>query len=320
MGRQRRERQPPQWTGAHRCASTAWRIVRRACSQCGLRLAVVVPQCRVERLAVWCSSLCTPALLRPRVQTLPDLLASRQMTGSPVGLEDDWIDVRVARTWREAADIVALELRGLAGSTLPAFEAGAYIDVLTPSGYLRPYSLCNSPAENDRYVVAVLREHKGRGGSIDLHEHVRSGDTLRIRGPRNEFPLALPALYSLLLAGGIGVTPLLAMADQLWRRGSPFALHYCARNPERAAFASTILSQPYAGQVHLHWSESSGRMDLSRLMHRAPHGSHVYVCGPSRFTRDAAAAFSASGRAMTCWHEESFCPLSPVHLSGQEIA
>jgi vanillate O-demethylase ferredoxin subunit len=129
---------------------------------------------------------------------------------------------------------------------------------------------------------------------------------LRIRSPRNEFPLAKPVFHSLLLAGGIGITPLLAMAHQLWLEGSPFTLHYSARNPQRAAFASTIRTLPYARQVRFHWSEASGRADFSRLMRDVPHGTHAYVCGPSRFTQDAATAFRAAGRPISCWHAESF--------------
>jgi vanillate O-demethylase ferredoxin subunit len=247
-------------------------------------------------------------LLRARLSPLPDLLESAEAMSGP----SEWLEVRVARRWPEALDVVALELVA-SGSALPPFTAGSYIDVLTPSGVLRPYSLCNAPHERHRYLIAVLREASG-GGAASIHEQVRVGDRLRIRAPRNEFALRTVAVHSLLLAGGIGVTPLLAMANDLWRRASPFLLHYCARNPERAAFHAQDAA--FLGCVRFHWSERCGRADLRRLIAIAPVGADVYACGPTSFLRDAQRAFHALGREPSRWHCESFQAVPSAAWAG----
>lgn len=220
----------------------------------------------------------------------------------------DWIDVRVARRWNEALDIVGLELVSANGSPLPVFEAGAHIDVLTPGGHLRPYSLCNPASERHRYVMAVLRERHGRGGSISLHDDVKTGDRLRILAPRNDFGLASSAVHSVLLAGGIGVAPLLPMADGLWHRGASFELHCSARHAGRAAFAAAVRLQPWVHRVHFHWSEDKGHLDVPGLLSTAPVLTHVYACGSQAFIANAVAAFVNSGRAVHQLHLESFSP------------
>lgn len=220
--------------------------------------------------------------------------------------DPDWIEVRVSRRWDEALDIVCLELVSTDGAALPAFDAGAYVDVLTPGGHLRPYSLCNPSAERHRYVIAVLRERHGRGGSISLHDDVKAGDRLRILAPSNGFGLASSSVHSILLAGGIGVAPLLCMADALWSRGAPFELHYSARHAGRAAFVSAIRQHPFASCVHLHWSENSGHLNIASLLKGAPALAHIYACGPQAFICSAVAAFVNCGRPMDRLHLEWF--------------
>ena len=215
------------------------------------------------------------------------------------------LDVPVARHWREALDVAGIELVAADGAALPAFDAGAAIDVQTPAG-LRAFSLCNAPAERHRYVIAVKRERAGRGGSALLHDRVRAGDVLRILPPRNDFPLAATAVHSVLLAGGIGIAPLAAMAESLYRRGAPFELHYTARNQRHAALRERLRSSGYAGQVHFHWSEAQGRLDLARLIARTPPASELYVCGPAGLIESAAAAQQALGREPARLHFERF--------------
>ena len=215
------------------------------------------------------------------------------------------MELQVARHWREALGVAGIELAAPDGTALPAFEAGAAIDVLTPSG-LRAYSLCNAPGERHRYVILVQREPRSRGGSALLHDRLRGGERLRVRLRANEFALAPHALHSLLLAGGIGVAPLAAMAECLWRRGAPFELHYSCRNAERAAWRDRLAASGYAPQVHFHWSESAGRLDLGRLLRAASPASEVYVCGPAGLLADAAAAHAAAGRDPARLHFESF--------------
>lgn len=215
------------------------------------------------------------------------------------------MDLRVARHWREALDVAGLELADAADAALPPFEAGACIDVLTPAGP-RSYSLCSAPWETQRYTIAVLREPRGRGGSVLLHDGVRAGARLQVRPPRNAFPLAREAVHSVLVAGGIGITPLAAMAQALWRRGAPFELHYSCRNAERAALRQQLLASPYASRVRWHWSESAGRLDVLRLLRGASPASEVYVCGPAGLLHAAVAAQEVLGRDAARLHFERF--------------
>ena len=221
--------------------------------------------------------------------------------GTPPG----WLELRVARHWRAASSVAALELVDPGGRELPAFEAGAFVDVQTPAGP-RAYSLCNPATDRKRYVILVQREAHGRGGSAWLHGEAKAGDVLQVRAPRNEFPLAPHAVHSVLIAGGIGIAPLCAMADDLWRRAAPFELHHCARSPERAAWRHELMRSPYAQRVHFHWSESRGRLDLASLLGRTSPASEVYVCGPPGLIEAAAAAFANAGRDPARFHFESF--------------
>src|SRR5688572_24864654 len=137
------------------------------------------------------------------------------------------ISVTVARKQAEAEDICAFELVGQDGRPLPAFSAGSHVDVHLPGGITRQYSLCNEPGESHRYLIGVLKDPASRGGSEAMHTRVHEGDTLTISAPKNHFPLAHDARRSLLLAGGIGVTPILCMAERLAMTGAEFEMHYC---------------------------------------------------------------------------------------------
>jgi vanillate O-demethylase ferredoxin subunit len=216
------------------------------------------------------------------------------MTGTPTpGL----LTVRIARRWMETPDIVALDLQACGGSTLPDFAAGAHIDLHLPNGLVRPYSLCHLPERGTpptHYPIAVLKDAASRGGSACVHEALQPGCTLTISPPRNHFPLP-SAGPVLLLAGGIGITPLLAMAEQLGRDGRPFELHSCHRSAARVPFARHLRAVPWANRVHTHLDDGPPpqRLDLPRLLAAAPEGCQALVCGPAGFiqaVRDAAAA------------------------------
>src|SRR5689334_16828848 len=125
------------------------------------------------------------------------------------------LNVRVMRKAQEATDIVTFELADPSGQPLPPFSAGSHIDVHIRDNLVRQYSLCNDPAEKHRYLIGVLRDANTRGGSRAMHDDIAEGDVLRISEPRNHFPLAHQAKKSLLFAGGIGVTPILCMAERL---------------------------------------------------------------------------------------------------------
>ena len=143
--------------------------------------------------------------------------------------------VRITRKFEVARNISAFELADPVGASLPAFSAGAHIDVHLGHGLIRQYSLCNSPGEQHRYLIGVLLEPASRGGSTAMHG-LPEGTLIEIGEPKNHFPLSHDATHSILLAGGIGVTPILSMAERLAHTGASFELHYCTREPERAAF------------------------------------------------------------------------------------
>lgn len=200
----------------------------------------------------------------------------------------------------EAPGIRSFELSDPDGHELPPFTAGSHVDVVVPGGPLRQYSLFNDPAERHRYRIAVLLEPSGRGGSRAMHEAVAPGDLLEVSAPRNHFPLEESAERHLLIAGGIGVTPLLAMVSRLQRIGAPFEIHYCTRSAERTAFRDALAPLAAAGAVRFHHDGGDpGRgLDVRALVARADddEGTHLYCCGPPglmRAVRDAASAWPA---------------------------
>jgi vanillate O-demethylase ferredoxin subunit len=168
---------------------------------------------------------------------------------------------------------------------LPPFTAGAHIDVHLPNGLIRQYSLCGSPLNRDSYTICVLREPAGRGGSSAMHDSVFEGDSLVISAPKNHFPLRENVSHSLLLAGGIGVTPLLAMAEQLHVESASFELHYCTRSLARTAFATSLKDSAFAEHVYFYRDDGSSpvKMDIGICLGSPAIGKHLYVCGPPAF-------------------------------------
>jgi vanillate monooxygenase ferredoxin subunit len=197
------------------------------------------------------------------------------------------LQVRVVRKQAEAEGIASFELARADGAPLPPFSAGSHIDVHLPAsagGLVRQYSLCNASHEQHRYRIAVLRDAASRGGSVGMHDAVHEGDLITISTPRNLFALH-PAPHTLLVAGGIGVTPLMCMADRLQRTGASFALHYCTRSPERTAFANELAASPMAPHVHFYADSGNNpqKLDALALLADAPAGTRLYVCGPAGF-------------------------------------
>ena len=190
--------------------------------------------------------------------------------------------LRVARAARIAEDIHEIELRHPDGSGLPAFTAGAHVTVWLPNGMRRKYSLCNGSAERDRYVIAVKREAAGRGGSISFIDGVAAGDLLEISPPENTFELVEGAPGYLFIAGGIGITPIMAMVRHLRAAGNTrFKLYYCTRTPQATAFLDELSAPSFRDQVTIHHDdgEPAQALDLWPLLER-PSGAHLYCCGP----------------------------------------
>lgn len=194
------------------------------------------------------------------------------------------ITVKVLRKKQEAQDIASFELVKPDGAALPGFSAGSHIDVQVPGGLTRQYSLCNDAAEQHRYRIAVLRDPASRGGSTAMHDRLHEGDTLLISEPRNHFPL-VHARRTMLFAGGIGVTPLLSMAQRLQAIGADFTLHYCTRSPERTAFRDEIAASAYAQRVQFHFDDGDAaqKLQLEQELGAPWTGTHIYVCGPTGF-------------------------------------
>lgn len=192
--------------------------------------------------------------------------------------------VRIARKTIEAVDICSFELVDPEGNLLPPFSAGSHIDVHLPDGLVRQYSLANDPRETRRYLIAVLRDANSRGGSIGMHA-LQVGTTISISDPKNHFALAHSAHPCILIAGGIGITPILCMAERLAHVGASFDLHYCTRSAERTAFAERIRSSSFVHQAHLHHDDGppDQKFDAKAAIGEPLDGVHLYVCGPTGF-------------------------------------
>ncbi len=194
------------------------------------------------------------------------------------------LEVVVSRKTIEAEDICSLELLAPVGRPLPGFSAGAHIDLHVPGGYVRQYSLCNDPNERGRYVIAVLKDANSRGGSQAVHEAINVGDRVTIGAPRNQFPLENVS-KTLFFAGGIGITPILSMVRQISRTNRRFAVHYCARSREKAAFVEELERTLPEGRFMLHLDNgpTNQKLDIHAVLSGASHATHLYVCGPQGF-------------------------------------
>lgn len=191
------------------------------------------------------------------------------------------IDVILSRKIELAERICGFEIAAASGEPLPAFGAGSHIDVHLPGGITRQYSLCNAPGGGGHYEIAVLLEEESRGGSMAMHG-LSEGDRFSISEPRNLFPLVPDSGHVYLFAGGIGITPIVCMAERLAHTGAGFELHYCARSPERAAFVERIRKSSFAAQSHLYLEGSAG-LPVADILHQHKRGDHLYVCGPAGF-------------------------------------
>ncbi|MES2364014.1 MAG: PDR/VanB family oxidoreductase [Pseudomonadota bacterium] len=219
----------------------------------------------------------------------------------------DSIEVKVVRKIREAEDITSFELARLDGAPLPQFSAGSHLDVQIPGGLTRQYSLCNDSTEQHRYRIAVLRDPASRGGSIGMHDAVHEGDVIRISAPKNHFPLQ-HAQRTLLFAGGIGVTPLLCMAQRLAAIDADFTLHYCTRSAERTAFHKEISASAFAGKVSFHFDAGppEQKLDLQAALGSPEPGKQLYVCGPGGFIDYVINTAKAAGWSSGQIHLEYF--------------
>lgn len=197
--------------------------------------------------------------------------------------ESAWLDAVIARRETAATDVVSLELTSASGDPLPAYAAGAHVDVFVKSGLIRQYSLTGDPADKSRYRLGILLSPNSRGGSTSIHTQFQQGRSIRIGRPRNNFPLVPEAAHTILFAGGIGVTPMLNMAYALEVNGASWEMHYCGRTPDRMAFLDELEQFGDKVRVHIDSGPKEQVLDINLVLSDPAPDRHLYLCGPNGF-------------------------------------
>ncbi|MFD9135303.1 PDR/VanB family oxidoreductase [Streptomyces bottropensis] len=234
-------------------------------------------------------------------------------------MSNEWLDTIVVARRDATARIMVLEVVSPDDVELPEFAAGAHVDVLVDgaAGLVRQYSLCGPPHDLTRYRLAVLAETASRGGSLGMHR-LREGDRLRISRPRNRFGVSDEARRHLLVAGGIGVTPLLAMAHALEARGAEYELHYCARSRKESAFLDELEHNP---RVRLHFDDGPDdqRLSIATDLRPPDPDTAIYVCGPGGFMDFVISMALEAGWPAEAIHKERFAPVesAAAHTAGR---
>jgi vanillate O-demethylase ferredoxin subunit len=234
------------------------------------------------------------------------------------------LNLKIAERLEERGNILRLKLTHPDGRPLPKFDAGAHLDLRLRDGTLdlwRQYSLCSDPAESGYYEIGVLLDPKTRGGSAAVHRLAKPDVVFEVEGPRNHFPLAEHAEKTVLFGGGIGVTPMLAMARRLHALGRDFRLHYCTRSRTVTAFQDMIGNAPWADKVVFHFDDQPAeqRLDLVRdLPHPSPT-THLYVCGPQGFMDWVISGAEAAGHVPANVHREYFSAEVDTSGDGFEV-
>lgn len=224
---------------------------------------------------------------------------------NPVKGDAPVMQVVIRKVTRMTDAITQYEFAMPDGSDLPPATAGAHIDVVVAPEFFRQYSLSGDPADRSRYQIAVLREDSGRGGSNLMHRIFAPGRRVFISKPLNHFPLVEDAPRTLLMGGGIGITPMIAMAHRLHAIGADFALHYSCHTRAEAGFLDDLQTVPWAGKVHLHISGEGTRADLSQVTTYSK-GAHIYTCGPDPYMAAVMDAATANGFPENARHLEYF--------------
>ena len=221
--------------------------------------------------------------------------------------------LRIRSAVWEAPNVISYELQSEDGAQLPAFAAGAHVDLMLPNGLVRSYSLLNSQVERHRYVIAVQKDRASRGGSKWVHENLRVGDVLPVSAPRNNFALEESAEKSVFIAGGIGITPILSMIGRLTAIGREWQLFYCTRTRAGAPFRSLLETMP---QVRFNFDEEpAGKMlDIEAVVSSVPSGGHLYCCGPTPMLEAFDRATKDLARERV--HVEYFTAVEPAAKEG----
>ncbi len=193
------------------------------------------------------------------------------------------LEVQVIAKKLRSRNVVSVDLAAINDAELPAFEAGAHIDLHLQNGLVRQYSLFHSPKQGDQYRIAIQLAEPSRGGSYWVHRNLQVGDIISVSEPKNVFQLAENAPKHILFAGGIGITPLLSMAECLSDSSQEFELHYSAKSWGDAAFGREISASPWAEQAQFYFSDQGNRLDAGKIFADLDPKAHIYVCGPERY-------------------------------------
>jgi len=227
--------------------------------------------------------------------------------------QDGLIDVRVSAIRYAARDTHLYEFTPLDGRPLPPYAPGAHIDLHLPNGLVRQYSLITAEPDPGSYSVGIKRDPASRGGSRYIHDELRVGKTLKISAPRNNFPLVEDADHVVLLAGGIGITPIWCMVQRLEKLGRSWELHYACRSRSDMAFLSALEAMS-SSRFHFD-DESEGKfLDVASIVAKAPKGAHLYCCGPTPMLKAFEAATADWPREQV--HIEYFTPKQEAAKTG----
>ena len=231
-----------------------------------------------------------------------DAVTHRRITSG----ESPVVQVQVSLVKEMAEGLRKYEFTPIDGSPLPEWQAGAHIDVVVAPDMLRQYSMSGDPADRNLYQIGVLREDEGRGGSKLLHRIFEQGRRVFISRPINHFPLTYGARHSLLLGGGIGITPMIAMAHELHAQGADFAMHYSGRSRATMGYLDDLARMPWADHVTLHITDEGSRADLAGIMGNYAPGHHIYTCGAERYMDSVMQAAERAGYPEDARHLEYF--------------
>jgi len=230
-----------------------------------------------------------------------DLAHEYQIQGdSPV------IRVGISNVEEMTDGVTKYEFSSLDGTPLPVWEAGAHLDIVVAPEFLRQYSMSGNPADRTKYQIGVLRDDEGRGGSQLLHRIFTSGRKVFISKPINHFPLEEAAKKTFLMGGGIGITPMIAMAHRLHAIGADFVVHYSCSLRSNAGYINDLEGFDWFDHVHLHFSDEDSRADLDEVLGDYEQGHHVYTCGPERYMQSVMEAAERQGFAEEERHLEYF--------------
>jgi len=241
------------------------------------------------------------------------LTASPEIAPAPASASEALIEVRLTAIRYAARDTNLYEFRRPDGAPLPAYAPGAHVDLHLPNGLVRNYSMTVVKPEPGTYTFGIKRDPASRGGSRHVHDELRVGRTVKISAPRNNFPLTEDAAHTILIAGGIGITPIWCMVQRLAELGRPWELYYACRSRADMAFLEALEGMPPA---HLHFDDEHGGqvLDIATIVAASPRDAHLYCCGPAPMLRVFETVTADWPRAQI--HTEYFTPKAEPARKG----